>query len=117
MLNLARIRIRSSENGIEDGGQIHGVDGRGEGRGDDRAGAWKTGFLCFERDLLSFPKPNTVSNHTSKGLGRYQCRLTLFAPRLSVDQSTKYWGPPKYTTTKPSSQATQSEAIAAPQSS
>lgn len=56
MLNLARIRIRSSENGIEDGGQIHGVDGRGEGRGDDRAGAWKTGFLLFRERSIIIPQ-------------------------------------------------------------
>ena len=70
MLDLARIRIRSSENGIEDGGQIHGVDGRREGRGDDRAGAWKTGFLLFrERSIITPQAQHRQQSHLEKSLG------------------------------------------------
>jgi hypothetical protein len=38
--DLARVRIRAREDGLEDDGEVERVERRGEGAGDDGAGLW-----------------------------------------------------------------------------
>ena len=46
-LHLPGIGVCGREDGIEDGGQIYGVNGRGKGRGNDRARLRETSLLLF----------------------------------------------------------------------
>lgn len=47
MLDLARGRVGGCEDGVEDGGEIHGVDGGRQRGRDDGAGAGETRFLLL----------------------------------------------------------------------